>query len=128
MVMIKVVCGIIYKSDKIFICRRKPKKSLSGYWEFPGGKIESDEKIKDCLERELKEELNMTVKIFDYFESSKYNYDNFSIDLIAYKCSLISWNNELTDHDKFAWVHPDEILNYKLAAADIPLAKKLNFK
>jgi 8-oxo-dGTP diphosphatase len=45
--MIKVVCGIIYKNDKIFICRRKPSKSLGGFREFPGGKIEQGESDED---------------------------------------------------------------------------------
>jgi len=41
--MIKVVCGIIEHEDKVLICRRKESKSLGGYWEFPGGKIEEGE-------------------------------------------------------------------------------------
>lgn len=34
--IIKVVCGIIYSGDKVFICRRNVNKTLGGYWEFPG--------------------------------------------------------------------------------------------
>ncbi len=36
--LITVVCGIIFKDDLVLICRRKPEKSLGGYWEFPEGK------------------------------------------------------------------------------------------
>ena len=41
--MIRVVCGVIYKNDKILLTRRKKGKSLEGYWEFPGGKVEEGE-------------------------------------------------------------------------------------
>ncbi|WP_298543638.1 (deoxy)nucleoside triphosphate pyrophosphohydrolase [uncultured Aquimarina sp.] len=126
--MIRVVCGIIYQDDKVFICRRKPSKSLGGYWEFPGGKIETGESNEDSLKRELLEELQMEVDVVEYFGSSQYDYENFSIDLIAYTCNLRNWNLCLTDHDQYDWVTPDEILKWKLAPADIPLAQSIKNK
>lgn len=125
MVMIKVVCGIISKGEQIFICRRKPNKSQGGFWEFPGGKIESNESHEDSLKRELFEELKMKVQVAEYFDSSYHEYDNISIELIAYKCILKSWNNFLSVHDSFEWVNPNDLLNWNLAPADIPLAIKI---
>jgi 8-oxo-dGTP diphosphatase len=81
---IKVVCGIIYKDEKVFICKRKPHKSLGGYWEFPGGKVEAGEKYEDSLIRELKEELDMTVSVDSYFDTSIHAYEKFRIKLIAF--------------------------------------------
>lgn len=126
--MIRVVCGIVFKDDKVFICRRKPNKSLGGYWEFPGGKIEIGESNEDSLKRELLEELQMEVDLVKYFGSSQHHYENFSIDLIAYTCNLRNWNSYLTDHDQYDWVSPSEILNWKLAPADIPLAQRVKNK
>ena len=126
--MIRVVCGIVFKDDKVFICRRKPNKSLGGYWEFPGGKIEIGESNEDSMKRELLEELQMEVDLVKYFSSSQHHYENFSIDLIAYTCNFRNWNLTLTDHDRYDWVSPSEILNWKLAPADIPLAKELKTK
>lgn len=51
--LIKVVCGIIYQDNEIFICRRRPEKSLGGFWEFPGGKVEKGEECEISLLREL---------------------------------------------------------------------------
>lgn len=51
--LITVVCAIIFKDDLVLICRRQPEKSLRGYWEFPGGKIEDDESNEESLLREL---------------------------------------------------------------------------
>lgn len=122
---IKVVCGIIYKDNKIFICRKRKGKPLEGYWEFPGGKIEADEKHEDALERELKEELEMEVQTEKLLKSTIYHYENFSIELIAYICQYKEWDGSLTDHDDFKWVDASELLEYPLAPADIPIAKAL---
>ncbi|MFA4977167.1 MAG: NUDIX domain-containing protein [Sphingobacterium sp.] len=65
--LITVVCGIIFKDDLVLICRRKPEKSLGGYWEFPGGKVEDGESNEESLLRELIEELNLKVKIKQHF-------------------------------------------------------------
>lgn len=119
----KVVCGIIYKDEKIFICRRKPEKSLGGYWEFPGGKVEAGENPEDALRRELHEELAMTVKVDRYFGTSRYDYPTFSIELIAYVCTLQDDHFLLTDHDAFEWVAPADLLKWKLSPADVGLVE-----
>ncbi|WP_223550500.1 (deoxy)nucleoside triphosphate pyrophosphohydrolase [Aestuariivivens sp. NBU2969] len=123
--LIKVVCGVIYKDNKILLCRRKPGKFLEGYWEFPGGKVEDYETNENSLIRELQEELEMEVKIESFFTISEHHYEKFSIELIVYKCIYKTSNFKLTDHDKYEWVKPNDLLNWKLAPADIPIAKKL---
>ena len=123
--LIKVVCGVIYKDNKILLCRRKPGKFLEGYWEFPGGKVEDDETNEDSLIRELQEELEMVVEVESFFATSEHHYEKFSIELIAYKCIYKTSNFKLTDHDKYEWVKPNDLLNWKLAPADIPIAEKL---
>ncbi len=119
--MIKVVCGIIYKEGKIFLCRRKPEKSLGGYWEFPGGKVEAGEAPEAALQRELHEELAMEVTIDRYFGTSRYDYPDFSIELIAYCCTFKRSSFTLTDHDAYEWVKPGELLDWKLSPADVVL-------
>lgn len=122
---IKVVCAIIYNANKVLLCRRKPDKSLGGYWEFPGGKVEVNESNEESLIRELKEELEMKVDIEKFFKSSTHEYENFTIDLIAYICRFVSSNFKLIDHDRYEWIEPNELLGWKLAPADIPIAKEL---
>ncbi len=122
---VKVVCGIIFNDNKVFICRRMPKKSLGGYWEFPGGKIEQGESNEASLTRELIEELGMSVEVKDYFKTNLHDYGKFIIELIAYKCNFIDANFRLTDHDKYEWVNVKDLSNWNLAPADIPIAKEL---
>ncbi|MCK8521474.1 (deoxy)nucleoside triphosphate pyrophosphohydrolase [Aquimarina sp. D1M17] len=123
--MIKVVCGIIYKDNKIFLCRRNSEKQLAGYWEFPGGKIEINEKPEQALIRELYEEISMSVKVLNYFAKVTHKYEKITIELIAYKCEFIEAEFKLTDHDLYEWLDVHQIKNKKLAPADVPILQKL---
>ncbi|QRY56348.1 (deoxy)nucleoside triphosphate pyrophosphohydrolase [Sphingobacterium siyangense] len=123
--LIKVVCGIIFKDDLVLICRRKSEKSLGGYWEFPGGKVEDGESNEESLLRELIEELNLTVKIKRHFFDTVHQYDNGAIELISFICETENIASESTDHDQLEWVKISDLLNWKLAPADIPIAKEL---
>lgn len=122
---VSVVCGIIFKEDKILLCRRKTEKSLGGYWEFPGGKVEPNESETDALIRELKEELSIKVEIQKHFKTSHHKYERVQIELIAYLCKFIQTDFILTDHDDIKWVKKIELLSFNLAPADIPIAKAL---
>ncbi|MGL1933132.1 MAG: (deoxy)nucleoside triphosphate pyrophosphohydrolase [Desulfotalea sp.] len=122
---VKVVCGLIYDDDKIFICRRSPEKSLGGYWEFPGGKVEVNESYEECLKRELNEELKMDVHVLTHFKTITHHYDNFIIELISFVCRFKSSQYTMTDHDEYEWIKPKELLNRNLSSADIPIARAL---
>lgn len=123
--MLEVVCGIIYKNNKIFIARKKKGKPLAGYWEFPGGKIEQNESAKKALARELKEELGMLITVEKHIGENLYKYPNKSIKLIAYSCTFIEATYNLTDHDKYEWVTIEELSNYQFAQADLFFVKMI---
>lgn len=122
---IKVVCGLIFNDNKIFICRRKPEKSLGGFWEFPGGKVELNESYENCLKRELIEELEMTVEVLGHYKTIYHQYEKFNIELIAYKCNFISSNFTMLDHDRYEWINIIDLIQWELAPADIPIAESL---
>lgn len=122
---IKVVCGIVWKEGKVFIARRKPEKSLGGYWEFPGGKIEEHEDPKIALDRELKEELGMKVKILDFFGTKIHDYGEFKVELTAYTCELISATYALSDHDHWHYEYPMNLNRVNFAPADIFIIENL---
>ena len=123
--MIKVTCGLIYDGNKVFICRRSREKSLGGYWEFPGGKIEPGEAPEECLKRELFEELGMDITIVKHFKTSRHSYDTFSIELISFLSKFKSASYAMTDHDVYKWIDTKELLDFELAPADVPIAKAL---
>lgn len=123
--IVKVVCGIIFKDDRVLICRRKPGKSLEGYWEFPGGKVEQNETYEECLVRELQEELGLKINVRGLFKSVVHHYHNNAIELISFVCTTDDVEAKLVDHDRIEWVRVEDLLNWELAPADIPIAEKL---
>ena len=55
--MIKVVAAIIENENNEILCAlRSPEMSLPNLWEFPGGKVESNESLFDAIEREIHED------------------------------------------------------------------------
>ncbi len=120
-----VSAGIFIKNGKILIMQRADGKSLAGYWEFPGGKQENGESILACLEREILEELGVKCKAKEIFTESIYTYDAGAINLVAIIAYLEDHNIKLTVHDDYKWISIKDLLNYKLASADIQIAEKI---
>jgi 8-oxo-dGTP diphosphatase len=123
--MKEVSAAIIMENGKILLTKRNLNGNLPGYWEFPGGKRENNETIFECLEREIKEELNISCKALSVFAENIYEYENGTIKLIAINAKLYSKNIILNVHDEYIWAEISNLLNYKLAPADIHIAKLL---
>ena len=96
---------------------------MFGKWEFPGGKVEKNEDEIHAIEREIREEFELTIKAKRFIVNNICEYPTKTIDLRLYECEYISGNFKLHDHSEYCWVELKEILNYDLAPADIPLAK-----
>lgn len=124
--MIKVVAAILEKENKILIAKKREGKPLSGLWEFPGGKIEEGETPEESLIRELMEEMNIKVRVNEYVGESIYDYgDGKVISLKGFTAEIIEGDIKLTDHDEYKWVTLEEICNYRIAPADIPLISNI---
>ncbi len=120
-----VLCGLISNAqNQLCIARRAPHKIRAGSWEFPGGKLEPGEGHDACLKRELLEELGMAVLVQERIGMVDHQYPDLHIQLIAYKCQLISATYKLSDHDAYAWVHKDQLGDYELSAADKEMVKR----
>jgi 8-oxo-dGTP diphosphatase len=123
--MKRVVAAIIVSDGKLLLTRRKKGEALSGSWEFPGGKIEVGETPQASLERELKEELGLTTKAGRIITESEYHYDHGSFTILALETQVVSGELQLSVHDKADWVTLDDLENYHLAPADIPIALRV---
>jgi len=122
----QIIAGIICGRDgRILIARRKISDRMGGKWEFPGGKLEAGESHESCLKRELKEELNIDVKVNGLFSRSVFRYMCVPIELICYKTDLIGGDIKLNDHEEYAWVKPEELSGFDFTEADKAAVKKL---
>ncbi len=120
-----VTAAILEDNGRFLIARRGPGQSLEGYWEFPGGKVEQGESLEECLIREIKEELNLDICVEQKFYEVLHQYDKGQIKLVAFRIHVLSGSLSLSVHDDVKWLLPSEILQYKLAPADIPIAERL---
>lgn len=121
-----VAAAIIIRNKKIFIARRPEGKSLTHYWEFPGGKQEAGETLPQCLKRELSEELNIEAEIGSFFMTSSYSYDFGTIELHSYFVTVPTETEIFSnEHEETAWVSPNELSQYQFAPADIEIVSKL---
>jgi 8-oxo-dGTP diphosphatase len=123
---VEVVCAVIKNDkDEIFCCKRGPGRSLEGFWEFPGGKVEANETHEQTIIREIKEELLSDIEPIRYIGVSNYEYNDldkpFSITMYAYECKLIQGELRLTEHTEKKWVTKDNINVLKFAPADRPI-------
>ncbi|XEC95999.1 (deoxy)nucleoside triphosphate pyrophosphohydrolase [Paenibacillus tarimensis] len=124
--MIEVAAAIIENDQKqLLIARRKKGKSQEGMWEFPGGKIEKDESIQACLQRELLEEMNIKIDPYEYFGDNDHFYGTTHIRLIAYRAVFVRGEITLVDHDEYRWVDREELKEYRFAPADIKFVDML---
>lgn len=118
----EVVAALIFKTDRILLARRC-KGSLAGYWEFPGGKVETNESQEQALARELFEEFGVEARIGAKILKVEHTGEK-SFNLTGYWASSDSQFFELRDHDKIAWAKLEDLLIYNLAPADIPIAQE----
>ena len=123
--MIRVTAAIITDSGKVFIARRKSPGRLPGMWEFPGGKIEVGETPEQCLRRELREEFGIDAAIGRHVGTSVYQYDFYTIELMAYRTRRVAGDIRLNDHAEMAWVEADDLDRYEFAPADIPFVEMI---
>ncbi len=122
--MINVVAALIEKDNKYLIAKRSTgDPNVFGKWEFPGGKVKENESEENAVEREIKEEFEMDIKAIKFLTNNICEYPTKTIDLRLYECKYISGNFKLHDHSEYKFVDKDEILNYDLCLADIPLAE-----
>jgi 8-oxo-dGTP diphosphatase len=126
MIFIRVTCGIIVKDGKVLAAQRSETMKLPLKWEFPGGKIQEGETEENCLKREIKEELNILIRIQYKLHPVQHNYGDFQIELIPFLAEYAGGTLKLHEHRQAEWLTNDELLSLDWAPADIPILYEFN--
>ncbi|MBY5922893.1 (deoxy)nucleoside triphosphate pyrophosphohydrolase [Ferrimonas balearica] len=123
---IEVVAALLIHQDQLLIARRHPERDQSGWWEFPGGKVESNETHEGALSRELFEELGIRVTVLERVATHTHDYGDKVVRLHGYRCQWTPQPITLTDsHDAIEWLAPEAVEMDSLAPADRPLLQAL---
>tara|TARA_Y100000590_G_C15103789_1_gene782283 strand:- start:235 stop:612 length:378 start_codon:yes stop_codon:yes gene_type:complete len=115
---INVVAAIIKKNNLYLIAQRNKNKHLALKWEFPGGKVNRNEKFEEALLREIKEELNIKIKTHKKIAEERYKDHKINIILHYYLCSHIDGNLKLNEHENIAWIKKKDFFRYDFAEGD----------
>ena len=113
-----VVVAIIKKNNYYLIAKRNKNKHFGLKWEFPGGKVEINETYSEALSREIKEELDISIKINEKIAEEKYRDEKIDIILHYYLCSYLGGNIKLNEHEDFAWVEKKDLDKYDFVEGD----------
>ena len=113
-----VVAAIITKNDFYLIVQRNKSKHLGLKWEFPGGKVNTNEDFKDALKREIKEELDILINVNQKIAVENYKDKHIDIVLHYYLCVQKSGTIKLNEHEDLVWVLKNDFYKYDFAEGD----------
>ena len=122
----KIGVGVIYdQAGKILIDRRKAEGEMGGLWEFPGGKIEQNETVKDCIKREIKEEIGIEVLVKNCLTVIEHQYSQFQVTLFVHDCQYIKGTPQTIECDEIRWVNLSELDRYTFPEANYEIINLL---
>ena len=111
--------------DLILIDRRLAKGLLGGFWEFPGGKIEGNETVQECIKREILEEIGIDIAIDSHLITIDHTYSHFRVNLQVYNCRYLSGEARAIECEEIRWVTIQELDNYTFPAANQEIIRAL---
>ena len=121
-----VAAAVIFDGEKILITRRPGDKVHAGLWEFPGGKVDPGEAPEEALCREIREELDVEIRVVGVFEVAYYRYDWGPVLILAYSCQLLTTDLRDIGVAEHRWVHPRDLKDFSILPADQPIITRLN--
>ncbi len=124
--MIEVAAAWIFDGKRVLLCRRPAHKARGGHWEFPGGKLEKGENAAMALEREIMEELAVTIRAGKVAADVVCQYPDISIHLTLLEAEITAGEPQALEHSALQWVLPEELAEYDLCTADRRLVEKMN--
>lgn len=122
MKIIEVCAAIIINNNKILLTQRGYGE-YKDKWEFPGGKIEDNETKEETIIREIKEELDASIKVEKFLTKVEYDYTSFYLKMNVFITSLTSSHLLFKEHESYKWIDISELND--LDALDLLPADRL---
>lgn len=115
--------ALIDADGRVLLAQRPEGKSLAGLWEFPGGKVEPGETPEAALIRELKEELDIDTwtSCLAPLTFASHTYEDFHLLMPLFACRRWQGTVRSLEGQQLAWVKPNQLRDYPMPPADLPL-------
>jgi A/G-specific adenine glycosylase len=120
-----VVAAVFFKNDLVMIARRPSKGLLGGLWEYPGGKVEAGETLPQALEREIHEELGVSIQVGTALGEYHHAYTHFKVHLTAFSAELNGSEPQALEASEIRWVPISELRQYPMGKIDRSISNNL---
>ena len=118
--------GVIWNQHgQILIDCRRPTGVLGGFWEFPGGKIETGETVEECIKREIWEELGIVIEVGKHLITIAHTYAHLNVTLIVHHCQYIYGVPQPIECDEIRWVNLEELDKFNFPEANFQIIAAL---
>ncbi|MFO7694023.1 MAG: (deoxy)nucleoside triphosphate pyrophosphohydrolase [Vicinamibacterales bacterium] len=121
---IVVAAAVIERDGAFLLTRRLDGTHLAGHWEFPGGKLHAGETLEECLAREIREELDASIRVGPEILATVHDYPERSIELRFFRCALESAPTPVMGQE-MRWVTLRDLQSVQLPPADDELVRLL---
>lgn len=122
---VKVVAAIIRDGNRILATQRGYGEQKDG-WEFPGGKVESNETPEAAIVREIREELNADIEVTGFLTTVEHDYPNFHLSMDCFWARLAEGTEmKLLEHEAAKWLSIENINSVDWLPADIKVVEAI---
>lgn len=123
--IVHAVVGILQRKQLVLVAQRPLDKPYSGYWEFPGGKVEAGETSEFALKRELFEELNIHVTEASPSFQHKHTYPDKTVLLDVWVVSAFQGEPIAQEQQQLRWVNQSELNELNLLEGNWAILEKI---
>lgn len=126
--MLEVTAAIIVQGDSFLICKRPVGKHHAGLWEFPGGKTEPGESEEACIIREIREELDVNIKVTGKVCDVVSEGRDKTVHLHFFRAEIVSGSIKALEHSELRFIMPEETGKYEFCPADTLMLAKTDMR
>ncbi|WDE11225.1 8-oxo-dGTP diphosphatase MutT [Thalassomonas haliotis] len=122
---VHVAVGVICREQETFLTRRLEGTHMAGKWEFPGGKVESDETVAQALSRELKEEVGIDVLACSPLINIEHDYGVKKVLLEVFIVDQFQGEPEAQEGQEQQWLDVSALSEVDFPDANLEIVEKV---